>query len=426
MLRAEGYRLQAMAKVLEGSQHPDRDAQFGHINAQIAAYQAAGDPVISADAKKKELIGCFARPGRTWQPSGHPVKVRDHDFPDQEPGRIAPYGVYDITANRGFVTAGTSHDTGAFAVNGIRLWWQHEGSLRYPGARRLLVTCDAGGSGGYRCRLWKSELARLAAQTGLAITVLHFPPGTSKRNKIEHRLFCHITRTWRARPLMTAADAVAGIAATVTSQGLKCTAVPDDSDYPGGIKISDRHMRYLETRVLARDSFHGEWNYTLRPAPAPPPDPGPAQQPAPAAATATAALAALATLPDLPALADALTIPWQAAREQRLHLQRGAARRNRPGAGPPPVLTLTTAIAATACHHTLGVSYHVLSQILGTSADTIAQHARRLTPLLEPHGITPRHPWPRIHTLTALCAHAAANAITILATTQHDTSETTS
>ena len=412
MLRAEGYRLQAMAKVLEGSQHPDRDAQFGHINAQIAAYQAAGDPVISVDAKKKELIGCFARPGQAWQPAGHPVRVRDHDFfPDPKLGKIVPYGVYDTAANRGFVTVGTSHDTAAFAVNAIRLWWQDEGSLRYPAARRLLITCDAGGSNGYRCRLWKSELARLAAQAGLAITVLHFPPGTSKWNKIEHRLFCHITRTWRARPLMTAADAVAGIAATITSQGLKCTAILDGTHYPDGIKISDRHMRYLETQALERGSFHGEWNYTLHPAT--PPGPEPAWQPAPQISATATALATLAAIPDLPALLDAITIPWQAAREQRLHLDRGAARRTRPGAGPRPLLTLAAATAATACHHTLGISYHVLSQALGVSADTIAWHARHLTPLLEPHGITPRHSWPRISTLTALHACAAASAITI-------------
>ena len=190
--------------------------------------------------------------------------------PTRRPGKITPYGVYDIAANRGFVSVGTSHDTAAFAVSALRLWWQQEGSARYPGARRLLVVCDAGGSNGYRCRLWKDQLAVLAAETGLEITVCHFPPGTSKWNKIEHRLFCHITRTWRARPLMTKEDAVAGIAATTTYQGLKGTAVLDQGDYPGGVKVSDQRMKHLEARVIARHGTHGEWNYTLRPAPAGP------------------------------------------------------------------------------------------------------------------------------------------------------------
>jgi Rhodopirellula transposase DDE domain len=200
MLRGQGYSLQAMAKVLEGRQHPARDAQFRHINAMIRAFRAAGHPVISVDTKKKEQLGPYHRDGRTWRPAGDPVQVRDHSFPDQERGKIAPYGVYDITADTGFVSVGTSQDTGAFAVNALRLWWQREGSLRYRGASRLLVTCDAGGSNGYRCRLWKDRLAVLAAETGLRISVVHFPPGTSKWNRIEHRLFCHITRTWRARP----------------------------------------------------------------------------------------------------------------------------------------------------------------------------------------------------------------------------------
>jgi len=268
MLREDGYSLQAMAKVLEGRQHPDRDAQFRHINEQIAAFAAAGGPVVSVDAKKKEQLGPYHRDGRSWRPKGSPVRVRDHDFPDAQLGKITPYGVYDIAANRGFVSVGTSHDTAAFAVSALRLWWQREGSCRYRGARRLLVVCDAGGSNGYRCRLWKDQLAVLAAQTGLEITVCHFPPGTSKWNKIEHRLFCHITRTWRARPLMTAADAVAGIAATTTYQGLKCTAVLDEGDYPDGAKVSDERMKHLEERVIARHGEHGEWNYAIGPAPA--------------------------------------------------------------------------------------------------------------------------------------------------------------
>jgi hypothetical protein len=207
------------------------------------------------------------------------VRVRDHDFPDEELGKITPYGVYDIAVNRGFVSVGTSCDTAAFAVNALRLWWQQEGSLRYPGAGKLLVTCDAGGSNGYTSRLWKHELAVLAAETGLEIAVCHFPPGTSKWNKIEHRLFCHITRTWRARPLMTAEDAVAGIAATVTGQGLKCTAVLDHAGYPEGRQISDAWMSYLEDRVLDRGAVRGEWNYAVLPRPRSAPEPEPEPEP---------------------------------------------------------------------------------------------------------------------------------------------------
>jgi len=181
ILCEDGYSLRAMAKVLEGRQHPGRDAQFRHINAMIRAFRSAGHPVVSVDTKKKEQLGPYHRDGRTWRPKGDPVKVRDHDFPDEELGKIAPYGVYDIAADTGFVSVGTSHDTGAFAVSALRLWWQQEGSLRYPGATRLLVTCDAGGSNGYRCRLWKDQLAVLAAQTGLKISVVHFPPGTQCR-----------------------------------------------------------------------------------------------------------------------------------------------------------------------------------------------------------------------------------------------------
>ena len=267
MMHEDGYSLQGMSRVLEGKQHPDRDAQFGHINAMIAGFRAAGDPVVSVDGKKKEQLGPYWRAGTSWRPAGDPVRVRDHDFPDERLGKVTPYGVYDIAANRGFVSVGTSRDTAAFAVSALRLWWQREGSLRYPGATRLLVTCDAGGSNGYKARLWKDQLAVLAAETGLEITVCHFPPGTSKWNKIEHRLFCHITRTWRARPLMTREDAVAGIAATVTCQGLKCTAVLDETLYPKGAQVSDDRMRYLDERILDRHGTHGEWNYTIRPAP---------------------------------------------------------------------------------------------------------------------------------------------------------------
>jgi transposase len=411
ILRDEGYSLQGMAKVLEGRQHPDRDAQFRHINAAIRRHQDAGSPVISVDAKKKELVGPYGRPGRSWQRAGSPVRVRDHDFPDEKLGKITPYGIYDIAANRGFVSVGASHDTAAFAVNALRLWWQREGSLRYPGAGRLLAVCDAGGSNGCRCRLWKDQLAELAAETALEISVCHFPPGTSKWNKIEHRLFCHVTRTWRSRPLMTADDAVAGIAATVTSQGLKCTAVRDDGGYPDGVKVSDQRMRYLEDRVLDRGPFHGEWNYTVLPAPRPAPEPGPG--PAGPDPAMTAALAALAGIPDPAALAGAVTVPLQAAREQRLHLARGGARRKPTGPKGPLGLPLDAVIAAAAAHHAAGVSYPLLARLLGVGTSTVSGLARWATPALARHGIIPRPGRATIRTPGQLTEHAAARGITI-------------
>ena len=417
MLREDGYSLQGMAKVLEGRQHPDRDAQFRHINAEIAAFRAAGDPVVSVDAKKKEQLGPYHRDGRTWRPKGDPVRVRDHDFPDAELGKITPYGVYDIAANTGFVSVGTSHDTAAFAVSALRLWWQREGSLRYPGAGRLLVVCDAGGSNGYRCRLWKDQLAVLAEETGLEITVCHFPPGTSKWNKIEHRLFCHITRTWRARPLMTREDAVAGIAATTTYQGLKFTAVLDEGDYPGGIKVSDERMKYLEDRILDRQETRGEWNYTVLPAPRPGPDPDPDPEPRPGPDPALlAALAALAGIADLDALLAAVAVPWQAAREQRLHLDRGGARRKASGGGPK-LLPFEAIVTAAACHLRLGMPYSLLGELLGAHETTISLAARRITPLLEDHGITRHDGGIRIATHDQLREHAATAGITLPAST---------
>jgi len=409
MLRAGGYSLQAMAKVLEGRQHPGRDEQFRRINAMIAAFAAAGEPAISVDGKKKEQLGPYHRDGRAWRPRGDPVRVRDHGFPDEELGKIVPYGVYDIAASRGFVSAGTGHDTAAFAVSALRSWWQREGSIRYPGARRLGVTCDAGGSSSCAGRLWKDQLAVLAAETGLEITVCHFPPGTSKWNKIEHRLSCHITRTWRARPLMTKEDAVAGIAATVTVQGLKCTAVLDEGEYPDGIKISDERMKHLEERVIARHGTHGEWNYAIRPAPA---GPEPGQPAAPPPGPDLEALAALAGICDLPALLAAVAVPWQAAREQRLHLDRGRSRRKASG-GTGWRLPFDAAVTAAACHQQLRMPFRLLEQLLGAHESTISLATRRITPHLAAAGITPDPAGIRIATLSQLHQHAAAAGITL-------------
>ena len=430
MMREDGYSLQGNSRVIEGRQHPDRDAQFRHINAMIAAFRAAGDPVVSVDAKKKEQLGPYWRAGRSWRRKGDPVRVRDHGFPDAALGKITPYGVYGITANTGFVSVGTSCGTAAFAVSALRLWWRGEGAARYPAVRRLLVTCDAGGSSGYRCRLWKDQLARLAAETGLEITVCHFPPGTSKWNKIEHRLFCHITRTWRARPLMTAEDAVAGIAATTTYQGLKVTAVLDGAEYPDGVKISDERMKYLQERIVDRQGTHGEWNYTVRPVPrpGPEPEPEPGRGPGPAL---PAGLAALAGIGDFPALLAAVAVPWQAAREQRLHLARGASRTKNSGA-PPWKLPFEAIVAAAACRQRLGLTWDTLGQILGADRTTISAAARRVIPLLEEHGITARASAPRIPA-ARLGELAAARGITITgitasaghaSTNQDDTPET--
>jgi hypothetical protein len=262
LLHALGYSLQANRKTREGADYPDRDAQFAHLNATSAAYLAAGDPVISVDTKKKELVGDFKNGGREWHPTGEPEAVRVHDFVVPELGRVSPYGVYDLAANAGWVTVGIDHDTAAFAVASIRRWWEQAGRQRYPHAHRLLITADGGGSNGSRTRLWKWELQRLADATGLAITVCHLPPGTSKWNKVEHRLFSFISQNWRGKPLVSYAVILSLIAATTTTTGLTVESELDTNRYPAGVKVSDEQMAALR---LERDAFHGEWNYTLRP-----------------------------------------------------------------------------------------------------------------------------------------------------------------
>ena len=269
LLKEESFSLQGNAKTLEGARHADRDAQFRYINAQAREHLDAGQPVISVDAKKKENVGNFKNGGREWRPKGSPEPVNVHDFKDEELGKVTPYGVYDVAANAGWVSVGTDHDTAAFAVQTVRTWWQKAGQPAYPGATRLLICADGGGSNGYRTRLWKTELAALAAETGLEITVCHFPPGTSKWNKIEHRLFSHISMNWRGRPLTSHEVIVQTIAATTTRTGLTVSAELDSAAYPKGIKISDRQVKDLEQRALRRHQFHGEWNYRLIPAQGP-------------------------------------------------------------------------------------------------------------------------------------------------------------
>jgi hypothetical protein len=267
LLRAEGFSLQGNAKAIEGSQHPDRDAQFRYLNDQASDHIGAGDPVISVDTKKKELVGRFKNGGREWRPQGEPERVNVHDFMDKQLGKAIPYGVYDVAGNAGWVNVGTDHDTAAFAVATIRTWWHKAGQSAYPDSRRLLITADGGGSNGYRTRLWKVELAGLAEQTGLAVTVCHLPPGTSKWNKIEHRLFSHISMNWRGRPLTSHEVIVQTIAATTTRTGLTVDAELDTASYPKGIKITAQQMNDLEQRALRRHDFHGEWNYSFIPGP---------------------------------------------------------------------------------------------------------------------------------------------------------------
>jgi hypothetical protein len=260
LLKLQGYSLQANAKVVEGNQSPDRNAQFEHINARVTAALAAGQPVISVDTKKKELVGPYKNGGREWQPEGEPERVQVHDFVDAELGRANPYGVYDIGADEGWVSVGTDHDTSAFAVQTIRRWWFTMGRQRYPKATELTITADGGGSNGYRVRLWKLELSRLAKETGLRIRVSHFPPGTSKWNKIEHRLFSFITMNWRGRPLISHEVIVQLIASTKTRSGLKVRSAIDTNSYPKGLVVSDADFSTIEIKP---DRFHGEWNYSI-------------------------------------------------------------------------------------------------------------------------------------------------------------------
>ena len=263
LLHEEGFSTQANAKVTEGRRHPDRDAQFRYIAAQAREQLAAGQPVISVDAKKKEQVGEFAQAGREWRRRGDPVRVRSHNFPDEQGGHAIPYGVYDVGANTGFVNVGIDHNTAAFAVESVRRWWNLIGSHAYPHAQRLLVTCDAGGGNGWRNRAWKAGIAEFAQATGLQVTVCHFPPGTSKWNQIEHRLFSQITLAWRGRPLTSHDVIINTIGAVTTSTGLAVTAVLDGARYTTGTTISDEQMQDLEDRALARHHFHGEWNYCV-------------------------------------------------------------------------------------------------------------------------------------------------------------------
>ena len=262
MLKNQGYSLQSARKSKEGTDHPKRDAQFNHLDRKVRRYLRDGNPVISVDTKKKELVGNFLNKGQEWQPQGCPVEVNVHDFQDKQLGKVAPYGVYDLAANQGWVSVGINHDTAEFAVSTIRKWWQHMGMKLYPNATRLLITADSGGSNGSRVRLWKHQLQSLANDLGVTVEVCHFPPGTSKWNKIEHRMFCHITRNWRGRPLESTEVIVKLIGATTTTEGLKIKAALDKRQYNKGIMVTTSQMAEIN---LKPDKFQGDWNYAILP-----------------------------------------------------------------------------------------------------------------------------------------------------------------
>ncbi|MCX4537756.1 ISAzo13 family transposase (plasmid) [Streptomyces sp. NBC_00841] len=395
LLRENGFSLQVNAKTLEGRQHPDRDAQFRYINEQVKQHQGAGEPVISVDAKKKEKLGQLPNAGREWRPKGEPVKVEDHSFffcarPDAE--QAIPYGVYDLTADTGWVNVGCDHDTAAFAVASIRRWWQARGRDDYPQATRLLITADAGGSNGYRSRVWKAELAALAAETGLKITVCHFPPGASKWNKIEHRLFSHITMNWRGRPLTSHEVVVQTIASTRTRTGLRVEAALDTGAYPTGVTVGTDRMKALP---LEPHTERGTWNYTIRPADKP------TVPAAPGKAPLLERAADLELLSDprltgmnheeLDAMARRLA-PAQAARREELrHQQRGGKRRQVPGAHGRSLLSARDRLLITVLHLRQVCAQKVLAEILQVTPPAIGQAIRETRPVLDEHhyAITP-------------------------------------
>jgi transposase len=407
LLRENGFSLQGTAKTLEGEQHPDRDAQFGYINEQVKAYQAAGEPVISVDAKKKEQLGQLPAAGREWRPKGDPIRVEDHSFftgPDVP--MAVPYGVYDLTADSGWVSVGVDHDTSAFAVASIRRWWQARGAADYPGARRLLITADAGGSNSYRYRLWKAELAGFAAESGLAITVCHFPPGTSKWNKIEHRLFSQITMNWRGRPLTSHEVVVATIASTRTRTGLRVHAELDSGSYPTGLAVSRDQLRHLPIQAHA---VHGAWNYTITPTAELSTGSGIALRAEDRTHAREQALLVLAdprltgmNAAELAALAELLAPAQAAQAAQRCYEQRGGQRRRAPGAGSRGLLGDADRVLVTIVYQRQICSQNVLSDLLGINANSIGQAIAETRQLLAEHGHTVRPTTLRFTTAAAL------------------------
>jgi Rhodopirellula transposase DDE domain len=424
LLHAEGFSTQSNARVAEARRHPDRDAQFRYIAAQATGHLAAGQPVISVDAKKKEQVGPYAQAGREWRPKGDPVQVRSHDFPDRDGGAAIPYGIYDVGANTGFVNVGTDHNTAALAVESVRRWWNLAGKDAYPQATRLLVTCDAGGSNGWRNRAWKAGLAALAEETGLEITCCHFPPGTSKWNKIEHRLFSQITLAWRGRPLTSHDVIINTISAVTTTTGLTVTAVLDHTPCPTGTQISDEQMNDIEERHLTRHEFRGEWNYAFAPVPRPAPAPRPAAEPAPPGLCHPAVLnhPALTGMdpPDLHALTAALEAPFRGRREQRRYARAGGPRTQTGRAGGwNRKLGTDGHLIATRLRQHLNLPVKVVGALLGIHPTTVS-HATSLTAsvlaALPPSRLPPPTappPATRLQTLDDLRRYAARHGITI-------------
>jgi hypothetical protein len=411
LLKANGFSLQSTSKTLEGVQHPDRDAQFRYINEQVKSQQADGQPVISVDAKKKEHLGQLPAAGREWRPKGNPIAVEDHSFFATGPDvpLAVPYGIYDIAADAGWVTVGVDHDTSAFAVASIRRWWRGAGSQEYPHARRLLITADAGGSNSYRYRLWKAELAAFAAETGLTVTVCHFPPGTSKWNKIEHRLFSAITLNWRGRPLTSHEVVVATINATRTRRGLNVHAELDEQTYPLGIAVSKQELRQLP---IQPHEHHGEWNYTIAPT-------GAEVAPTTADERARDRTEALHLLADqritgmsgqeLAALAEKLAPAQRAQAAQRHFEQRGGPRRRARGAGSKRVLTPADGVLITVVYQRQVCSQKVLGELLGLSDMTIGMVVAETRQLLGENGVQISPATLRFTTAAALRDYAASD-----------------
>ena len=408
LLREQGFSLQSNVKTLEGKQNPDRDAQFRYINEQVKAHQNDKQPVVSVDTKKKELIGEYANPGRDWAPEGEPVQVQGHDFPDKELGKVAPYGVCDLSANTGWVNVGTDHDTAAFAVESIRRWWNGTGRDEYRAATRLLITADAGGSNGYRTRAWKTGLAALAAETGLTITVCHFPPGTSKWNVIEHRLFSHITMNWRGRPLTSHEVVVNTIAATTTRTGLRVRAELDTNNYPKGVAIGDEQMASL---AITRHDWHGEWNYTLHRdqpdfTPAPPP-PSPETDRTGLAHPAVTGMSEAA----FDTLITRLLTPRDTQREAALHSRRGGHRHTAKGPGRRPTLTLADRVVLTLIHDRFRLPVKDITKLFDigqTTANKVIRDTRQLLNQID-HTIDPAQP---LTTLAEFTTYITTTGIT--------------
>ena len=392
LLRREGFRLQRNAKTVEGKQHADRDAQFSYIGEQTREYLAAGDPVVSVDSKKKELVGEFKNGSREWRPKSSPARVYAHDFPDLELGKSIPYGIYDLSANAVFVNVVTDHDTAAFAVESIRRWWNGAGQNDYPQASSLLIIADAGCSNGYRTLACKTYLAGLVAGTVLEITVCHLPPFTSKWNKIEHRLFSHITMNWRGRPLASHEVIVNSIAATTTRAGLTVHAELDPGSYPTGTEVSDEQMAAIP---LARHRFHGDWNYTLRPRAVSSPGTGDAGPGGPGGEVSDREALAHPSLTgmsrqQLRKLIAELSGPQEAQREQARRSRRGAERRRAAGAITRPRLTDAKRVLATVLYLRKLCTQAVLAELFAVDRSRITEAVQATRPLMEElgHAIT--------------------------------------